>query len=864
MKATFKGRIARGLLAFGLAVSAAELPVIAEETEEPITETAEEAAETEETEEPQAEEETGEVTEETGEAAEEEQPEESEDEEVIDESLLTYIDLEPEYEVPESQRNSELLFSEPLEPAYDARSGLPKVRNQSPYGSCWTFASIGALEADMIHDGVYGKEEIDLSELQLGYFTAHNYTDPKGNHTGDEINYTGTRHYLDNGGNAIFAYRAMAGMVGAVNESDVPYDQAETLVPDMKYAVSSDAVQLTNAFMIPAADRDGIKHAIREHGGVAAAMHVLDRDRYYNKANNCYYYYSEEPSTDHAVMLVGWDDNFDRTKFNTDLQPKENGAWLVRNSWGKDSECFNGYFWISYEDSGVNKSAVAAYDGTKETADHCYSYDTVPYPGTVYRVKTGKADLSTSYIVDGNEWIERIGFEIGSADADVTAEVSDGKEPAAGTVHTSYAGFYTIVLNKPLYISERKNVTVSLHVESESGAEIVILAEGNGTSVKKGIEYTGATSGPGFTLNSKHYEKDARVKLFTKDGEGIYGTAVHQKETMEKGVFETFEEVKFYTLTPGTEVTPMVRDQEGFTSPEAQSVVISESGKETVTYSYTRNSYQAVFQAGKCIESVSGSGTYLFEAEVEPEATCKTGYEVDHWSEISEVPFKMPAKNLTVTAEGKPITYTISYDLDGGSITDQNPEEYNIESEPITLLNPQKKGYTFLGWSGTDLEGNDNRSVRIETGSTGNRTYRANWIETRVMYRMYNPNSGEHFYTKSTEERENLVNAGWKYEGVGFRSPLSSDTPMYRLYNPNAGDHHYTRSEQEKDSLIASGWKYEGIGWYADDNREVAQYRLYNPNAVTGSHHYTSNETEKQNLIDAGWKYEGIGFYTCR
>ena len=89
-------------------------------------------------------------------------------------------------------------------------------------------------------------------------------------------------------------------------------------------------------------------------------------------------------------------------------------------------------------------------------------------------------------------------------------------------------------------------------------------------------------------------------------------------------------------------------------------------------------------------------------------------------------------------------------------------------------------------------------------------------IETVPMYRMYNPNTGEHFYTGSVEERENLVAVGWNYEGVAWNSASENDVPQYRLYNPNAevGAHHYTTSEEERDHLIGLDWIYEGIGWY--------------------------------------------------
>ncbi|MBO6114753.1 MAG: hypothetical protein J6P57_06825 [Lachnospiraceae bacterium] len=129
------------------------------------------------------------------------------------------------------------------------------------------------------------------------------------------------------------------------------------------------------------------------------------------------------------------------------------------------------------------------------------------------------------------------------------------------------------------------------------------------------------------------------------------------------------------------------------------------------------------------------------------------------------------------------------------------------------------------------------------------------------MYRLYNPNSGEHFYTASVGERDSLVSIGWKYEGVGWIAPAISNTPVYRLYNPNSGDHHYTMNKGERDSLISIGWNDEGIGWYSDDLRRVPLYRQYNPNAVAGSHNYTTNKAENDFLVSVGWNEEGIGWY---
>lgn len=140
-------------------------------------------------------------------------------------------------------------------------------------------------------------------------------------------------------------------------------------------------------------------------------------------------------------------------------------------------------------------------------------------------------------------------------------------------------------------------------------------------------------------------------------------------------------------------------------------------------------------------------------------------------------------------------------------------------------------------------------------------TWKAKTIAQVSMHRLYNPNSGEHFYTASTTERDSLVKLGWKYEGIGWSAPESSNTPVYRLYNPNAGDHHYTLDAKEKDELVRIGWRDEGIGWYSDDEQAIPVYRQYNPNAKAGAHNYSSSMDEHQGLIEKSWKGEGIGWY---
>jgi hypothetical protein len=137
-------------------------------------------------------------------------------------------------------------------------------------------------------------------------------------------------------------------------------------------------------------------------------------------------------------------------------------------------------------------------------------------------------------------------------------------------------------------------------------------------------------------------------------------------------------------------------------------------------------------------------------------------------------------------------------------------------------------------------------------------------VNALEMYRLYNKNNGEHFYTADKAERDKLIKLTWKYEGVAWKAPAAG-VPVYRLYNKYSGEHHYTKNEAERDKLVKLGWKYERIGWYADVNEGVQLHRLYNKNAKgqfeAGAHHYTANVAERDKLVKLGWKYEGIGWH---
>jgi len=135
-------------------------------------------------------------------------------------------------------------------------------------------------------------------------------------------------------------------------------------------------------------------------------------------------------------------------------------------------------------------------------------------------------------------------------------------------------------------------------------------------------------------------------------------------------------------------------------------------------------------------------------------------------------------------------------------------------------------------------------------------------VQTNAMYRLYNPNNHEHFYTASLNEKNHLVKIGWgRYEGVAWNAPKAG-APVYRLYNSTLRDHHYTLDWNEVKVLTTKHkWKYEGVAWYSDKTKTKKIYRLFHPGLTSGSHHYTKDQNEVNVLKTRGWRYEGIGWY---
>ena len=419
------------------------------------------------------------------------------------------------------------------------KNTYPVTRNQNPYGSCWAFASLGLAEFDLINDGT-ADNSIDLSELQLIYFLFNSVTDPLGGTEGDFAYYynaNASTSYLDYGGNYEMASRRLSQWIGGIPEAEVPYSNASMVLSnglDSKYAYNYNVAHLRNVYRISLRhNADDVKQQIMEHGAVGVMYYHDDFNLSSASDGTVYNYYDTAASGGgHAVMIVGWDDTYSRNNFAW-AQPANDGAWLIRNSWGN----YIDYFWMSYETASLQDTAWVFDFEASDEYDNNYQLDggletcSVSYT-TMANVFTAKNDnevksetlkavsLSTSMSTNVNYTIE------------VYTDLTDEKNPLSGTKQesattqgtTAYAGRYTIELNNEVKIvpGSRFAIVVSVDKPALDCEQATCIANGENFSNMIWERRVSLNDGKTFYKYGDKfyaYPSNLRVKAFTTDDE---------------------------------------------------------------------------------------------------------------------------------------------------------------------------------------------------------------------------------------------------------------------------------------------------------------------------------------------------------
>lgn len=209
------------------------------------------------------------------------------------------------------------------------------IKNQGSLGVCWAFSALSVLESKLLQtgNGLY-----DFSEEHLNHLST---IKPDGN--GWQRDYT-------EGGYSLCAMGYLTSWRGPVLEKQVPYRSADNKSYSQVASLGTPAVGVTGIMYLND-DIQTVKQALYTYGAVSATYN--QNSRYDNSTRTAYYQpmaiNAAEGYSGHGITIVGWDDNYSKTNFNSQYRPNNNGAWLVKNSWG-DYNSLHGYFWISYED----------------------------------------------------------------------------------------------------------------------------------------------------------------------------------------------------------------------------------------------------------------------------------------------------------------------------------------------------------------------------------------------------------------------------------------------------------------------------------------------------------------------------------
>jgi len=244
------------------------------------------------------------------------------------------------------------------------------------------------------------------------------------------------------------------------------------------------------------------------------------------------------------------------------------------------------------------------------------------------------------------------------------------------------------------------------------------------------------------------------------------------------------------------------------------SVSITKGNIENRTYkaNWTPINYEITYNLNGGTNSPSNPNTYTIEDETILLYPTKNGYDFTGWSGTG---LDNSSTNVTITegstgdrsytANWTPTKYTVTYNLEGGIVESVNPAIYNVETETFTLNNPTKEYYDFIGWSGTGITGNST-SVSITKGSTGNRTYTANWAPTNYSI-TYNLNGGsannEATYTIETENftLNNPTKNGYDFTGwIG--TGLDNSSTSVSITKGSYGDRTYTANWTPTNYII--------------------------------------------------------------
>lgn len=350
---------------------------------------------------------------------------------------------------------------------------VTEVKNQRNTSLCWAFSLASNLETSLL---TREQKYYDLSEEQLAYFWANRVNDPLGNTPNDKITRTQSDyHGTGNGRVASFFLSTWSGMT---TEEKVPFQSSAVTWPD-SLAYDTSAYMEDAIFSQYTVDRT--KQLLMEYNSVSAMIYMLDNYYYPDTAS---YSCPQSGLVNHAVTIVGWDDTYSKENFPSASGVNNDGAWIVKNSYGKNWGK-NGYFYLSYEDKSIT-NLVSNTAVTTPAYPNNYFYDgaaagTVTFPGNT--INNGYYVSNIFKATAGNGKDEELGEIVTAVPQDNTdfqiqvyTDLKNTSDPTSGTPAYAepvdytqpLAGIHTIHLNTPVKIPQGTFYSVVIRIPDGS------------------------------------------------------------------------------------------------------------------------------------------------------------------------------------------------------------------------------------------------------------------------------------------------------------------------------------------------------------------------------------------------------------
>ena len=303
------------------------------------------------------------------------------------------------------------------------------------------------------------------------------------------------------------------------------------------------------------------------------------------------------------------------------------------------------------------------------------------------------------------------------------------------TGNKTYVANYTSANYVITYNLDGGTVTPPNPTGYNTASETFILTN----PTKNGYEFLG-WGGTGLSGNNNLNVSIGQGSAEDKEFTAYYSPIVYSISYQLDGGHTTSDNPTSYDVTSATiKLNNPTREGYTFTgwtgngiaTPDTFAIIEKGSyGNKSFTANWSVNSYNVMLVKGTGIATVTGDGPHQFGSTVTASYTLIDGYEFDSWAgNYTESTFVMPANDVMMQANAKLKTYSIECELDGGNTAVPNQTSYNTSYADITLINPTKNGYDFIGWTGSNGDIPE-EIVTILHGSCGNKSYTANYAPT--------------------------------------------------------------------------------------------------------------------------------------